>query len=169
MDSLPSSTLLDGGEIVAVALNGGTTVPVKVRLLPERHLNRFLDLLDVGRESELLKFVLQPDVAPAGEPPRFAPVNLADEKQQAAQAAFVDSLTSDAFAALLAVAEKLNVFRAVSQAERQIARGQALLPLKRRLAETMIDPLKNGLASLISSLTTAASPAAAANPPATNP
>lgn len=164
-ETLPSSTLLAKGEIVAVGLNSGATVDVKVRLLPARHLNAFLDLRDIGKEAALLEMVLQRNLAPAGEPARFEVIDPKDAKQVAAKAEFVDDLNDFAVAQLIEIADKLNFARAVSQAERQIAMGTALLPLKKKVAETMMQPVEQVLQSLTSSLISQLSAAAASKKP----
>ncbi len=154
---LPSSTLLFAGETIGVARLDGTTLSVRVRALPARHLNGYLDLRDVGREAELLATVVQQPGAPetAAEFAGWKPVD----------AAFVDSLADDSHAALLALSDKLNFSRAVCQAERQIAMGASLLPLKKQIAGTMMAPLEQALHSLISSATTQLSAAALAKKP----
>lgn len=136
-------------------LRDGSTCAVRVRELPVRLLTTpgsgFLDLRDVGREAEMLELVLQRQ-----NPKReWAPVD----------ASFVDSLSDESHARLVEVADALNFSRAVSHAERQIATGTALLPLKRRLAETMLAPTKAALESWTSSLTTQLSEALAGKKP----
>jgi hypothetical protein len=164
-EPLPSSTLLAGGEITNVTLNTGATVPVLVRLLPARHLNRFLDLRDVGHESEMLEFTVRRRLHEPGAEPRWETIDTAKPEEMARQAAFVDSLTDESHERLIEIADKLNFERAVSQAERQIAKGNALLPLKQRIAATMLAPVEASLRSLIQSLTTQALSAAAGKKP----
>lgn len=163
--NIPSSTLLFAGETLGVTLLDGSTLSVRVRALPARHLNGYLDLRDVGREADLLATVVQisedlgqktensspSSVAPSSVFPGWSPVD----------AAFVDNLSDESHAALIALADKLNFSRAVSQAERQIATGTSLLPLKNRIAAAMMAPLEQGLRLLISSATTQITKAAA--------
>jgi hypothetical protein len=158
---LSSSTLLFAGESLPITLVDGTSLSVRVRALPARHLNGYLDLRDVGREADLLAAVVQRPCAPptaaekADNPdlfPGWAP----------ADAAFVDNLSDESHAALIELADKLNFSRAVCQAERQIATGSKLVPLKQQVAATMVKPLEQALHSLISSATTQLSAAVAA-------
>jgi hypothetical protein len=153
-ETLPSSTLLARGEIVTVVLLDGTAAQVKVRLLPVRHLNRYLDLRDTARESEMLEFVVL-----------CAAADSALSFTAGATAEFVDSLSDESHAQLVEIADKLNFARAVSQAERQIATGNALLELKQRIAATMMAPVEQALRSLTQSLTTQALSAAATKKP----
>lgn len=146
------SSLLSGDEVFdgrdeahpqISRIDGTKIAQLRVRMLPARHLTTpttgYLDLRDVGRESEMLEMVVQQPFAG-----RWAAVD----------AAFIDSLSDESHALLVEAADRLNFTRAVSQAERQIAMGTALLPLKRRLAETMLAPTKQALESWTSSLTT---------------
>ncbi|MBL9187933.1 MAG: hypothetical protein JNK23_10670 [Opitutaceae bacterium] len=154
------SSLLFAGEVLdgrdeahaLIKLRDGATPVVRVRILPARHLTTpatgYLDLRDIGRESEMLELVVQ----------RSTP----DGKGfDAVDAAFIDSLTDESHARLVALADELNFSRAVSQAERQIATGTQLHPLKKRLAETMLAPTRAALESWTSSLTTQISAALA--------
>jgi hypothetical protein len=158
---LPSSTLLFAGESLGVTLIDGTSVSVRVRALPARHLNGYLDLRDVGREADLLAAVVQrpgdaaAEVQPGSGFAGWQPVD----------GAFIDSLSDESHAALVQLADKLNFSRAVCQAERQIATGLNLIPLKKRIAETMMAPLEQSLHSLISSATTQLTAAVAAKKP----
>lgn len=172
---IPSSVRLERGQIETVELNDGTTARVKVRFLPARHLNRFIDLRDIGQEAELLCYVLERDVStdptrsdwrplegatPTDEADRKDPTAFrAAERDQAL--AFIDDLTDESHARLVEIADWLNFTRAVSQAERQIALGNALLPLKKRQAATMMAPIEESLRSLTSSLITQLTSAAA--------
>lgn len=152
-EPLPSSILLAGGEITIVTLKSGQVVPVKVRLLPARHLNHFLDLRDVGRESDMLAFTVRRGLHTPGEEPRWETIEVKPE-DATRQEAFIDDFTDEAHEALIEIADKLNFARAAWQAERQIATGNALLPIKRRIAETMLQPVEESLRSLTQSLTT---------------
>lgn len=128
--------------------------PVRVRMLPARHLTTpgtgYLDLRDIGRESEMLELVLQ---------------RLDGAEWKPVDAAWIDALADESHVRLLEAADQLNFTRAVSQAERQIATGTALLPLKKRLAETMLAPTKQALESWTSSLTTQIASALGAKQP----
>ncbi len=146
----PSATLfagevLDGRdpEHPLCKLNDGTPVVLRVRTLPARHLctpaTGYLDLRDLGREADLLQLVLQ---------------QRAGEQWGDVTPDFVDRLSDESHAHLVKLADDLNFTRAVSQAERQIATGTQLLPLKKRLAETMLAPTREALESWTSSLTT---------------
>src|SRR4051794_22577531 len=107
------TTLLFAGESLSVKFNDGSTASIRVRALPARHLHEYLDLRDVGRESELLAKVVQRSAtaAPADAPAEFPGWAPADS-------AFIDNLSDESHVALLDLADKLNRFRAISQAER---------------------------------------------------
>jgi hypothetical protein len=152
---LPSSVLLAKGIETTVTLNSGAIgTPVKVRMLPSRHLSRFIDLRDVGFESELLEFVLQRGLHKAGEQPLWHLVDLSKPEEVAAQREFVDDLSDEDHTRLVELADQLNFSRAVSQSERQIAIGTALMPLKQRVSQTMMKPVEAAMKSLTSSLVT---------------
>lgn len=149
--STASTTLLFAGESLAVTLIDKTSATVRVRTMPARHLMELLDLFDVGREAELLQKCVQRATGGGG----FENV---DET-------FVDSLADESHLALVEKAKALNFQRAVSYGERQIANGQALSEMKKRIAGAMMTPIREELTSLMSSLTTQLSQAAAGKKP----
>ncbi len=149
--STPSTTLLFAGESLSVTLIDKTTETVRVRAMPARHLMELLDLFDVGREAELLQKCVQRATGGNG----WQPI---DE-------AFVDNLEDESHLALVEKAKALNFQRAVSYGERQIANGQALQEMKKRIAGAMMTPIREELTSLMSSLTSQLSQAAAGKQP----
>lgn len=163
--SIPSSSLLFAGEIFdgrdadhpLIKLIDGRTTVLRVRQLPARHLLvpsiGYLDLYRLSKEAEILQLCVQQQHGASD--PKWAEVD----------AAFVDNLDDVSHALLLDVAERLNFSRAVSQAERQIARGTQTLPLDTRMAATMMAPVRQALESWTSSLTTPISAALAGKKP----
>lgn len=156
---LSQTALMFGGEVFdgrdaehpLIALREGAPVVARVRMLPAKDQIEptigFLDLYDKGSEHDILKLCVQ--------------VRNGDEWKPADDV-FVGSLTDASHDLLFATAEKLNFKRAVSLAERAIARGTALLPLKKNMAETMLAPVGQVLESWISSATSQISEALAA-------
>ncbi len=157
------NTLLFAGEVFdgrdethpKTKLRDGSTIEVRVRLIPARHLTEdrvgYLDLYEAGNEAARLELCVQ-----------------RKSKEGAwvlVDAAFVDSLDDASHVFLLEVADRLNFDRAVSQAERQIATRRALVPLKTKLAEQITAPMKAVLDSWTSSLTTQISAALAGKKP----
>ncbi len=163
---IPSTIKMAGGAVEPVRLKTGRTVPLFVRFLPARHLDRYLELRDEGLEAVLLEFVVQRNVAQEGA---ATPIWKSPDPKNAAEieqhAALIDDLEDDDHARLLEVADWLNFIRAVSQAERKIASGQVMTPLRKRQAEAMLKPVELALRSLASSLATAQSGAAAETKP----
>ena len=147
------TTRLFGGEELPITFLNGENLAVRVRALPARNLGGYLALRDVGKEAELLAIVVQQPrpAAEVNEFPGWAPVD----------AAFVDNLSDVSHVELLAIADKLNLSRAIEQAERQIATGTALLPLSKRIVEAQMKPMKDAIDSMTKSLTTALSSAVA--------
>jgi hypothetical protein len=143
--STPSTTLLFAGESLSVTLIDKTSATVRVRTM------ELLDLFDVGREAELLEKCVQ--VATGGN------------GWAAVDANFVDNLSEESHLALVEKAKALNFQRAVSYGERQIANGQALQEMKKRIAGAMMTPIREELTSLMSSLTSQLSQAAAGKQP----
>lgn len=149
--SITPSILLFAGDVFdgrdadhpKAKLVDGSLVDVRVRLIQSRHLTEdrvgYLDLADAGDEAGRLQLALERQV---------------DGKWTAVDAVFVDNLSDESHAFLVEVADRLNFDRAVSQAERQIAKRTALVSLKTRLAETIMAPTKAVLDSWTSSLTT---------------
>jgi hypothetical protein len=182
---IPSSVRLERGKIETVTLNSGGTARVKVRFLPARHLNEYLEIRERGNDAVLLEYVLERDVAyVAGRsdaeqvPANWEPVRGRMPKDLDADAAkswsetahmlavaFIDDLDDESVERLIGVADWLNLFRAVSQAERQIVVGKALLPIKQRLAATMMEPIEKAMTSLTQSLVSQLSNAAAKTKP----
>lgn len=158
-----SSALLFAGEIFdgrdadhpLARLVDGSTLVLRVRQLPARHLTTpntgYLDLYRLSKESEILALCVQSEATPG--------------VWGALPTEMVDNLEDATHAALLAAAERLNFSRAVSQAERQIARGTQTLPLDTRMAATMMAPVRQALESWTSSLTTPISAALAGKKP----
>ena len=159
-----TSALLFAGEIFdgrdaahpLLKLVDGRAIALRVRQLPARHLTApatgYLDLYRLSREAEILALCVQQQT-------------VKDGLWIAVDEALIDSLADESHAALLAAAEQLNFSRAVSQAERQIARGTSMLPLDTRMAESAISPMKQVLSSWTSSLTTQISAALAGKQP----
>jgi len=141
---IPSSVRLERGQIETVTLNSGVIARVKVRFLPARHLNQFLDLRGVGLEAAMLGFVLERNTAPDDQPAVWEKVT----------PEFVDDLDDEAHARLVEIADWLNFSRAVCAAERQIATGTKLLPINQQITAVMMKPIAAELKSLTSSLIT---------------
>lgn len=147
MEPIPPTVILLGHEIFdghdeahpSVTLQDGSHAPVRVRIMPQRHLIPLLDLFDLGREAELIERCAQrPDAAGAWQP---------------VDAAFVDLLNDASHLLLAESAKRLNFTRAVSAAERQIATGTGLIDLKKRMSAMVFAPLKKELESWTSQLT----------------
>ena len=158
-----SSSLLFAGEIFdgrdcdhpQARFTDGRTFVARVRQLPARHLTTpstgYLDLYRLSKEADILQLCVQRQSADPAKPAEWTAL---DEPA-------VDALDDATHERLLAAAEQLNFSRAVSQAERQIARGTQMLPLDTRMAETMLAPTRRVLDSWTSSLTTQISAALA--------
>lgn len=144
---LSATTLLFRGETCTVDFVDRSQQDVRIWILPVRQLLDILDLFALGKEVQLIIRCVQ--VLEAA-PDAFLTV---DES-------WVDNLSDESHAHLVERIKQLNFSRAIATAERQIAAGQALLPIHRQIAETMMRPIRAEMASLISSLTTA-SPSAA--------
>lgn len=155
MAQLSPTTLLFAGETATARLTDGTAVPVRVRLVPVRSLLTLLDLFDAGREAELIAAAVERSASTDTAAPVWVPVD----------APFVDSLADESHLALVEQIKALNFTRAVSYAERQIASGSALLPLKQRLTAQLLHPVKAEMESWASSLTQRVSVALAAKQP----
>lgn len=138
-----------------VKLKNDTTAIVRVREMPARHHLELLDLFHVGREAELIQRCSE--VGTAGDAGAFtwAPVD----------AAFVDNLHDASHALLTEACEALNFDRAITTAQRQIARGQKLGPTMDTIAKTMLEPMRKELGSWMSSLTSQLSAVLAAKKP----
>lgn len=151
---VPSSVKMDGGVVVTVLLKSkpDCATDVFVRFLPARHLKRYLELRDENIEALMLEFTVQCNSAAPGGSPIWKSPDPADAKQLAAHAAFIDDLEDDSHLQLVRVADWLNFLRAVSQAEREIAMGHKMLPLRERQAATLLKPVEGALKLLVSSL-----------------
>ncbi|MDP2136367.1 MAG: hypothetical protein Q8J74_00800 [Candidatus Didemnitutus sp.] len=152
-------SIIFAGEDLTATLLDQSSVAVRVRAMPARHLARVLQLAD--KEAELLEFVcLVPSTNGEGEvipgwtrvPPEWA-----------------DNLTDESHAQLYEAAKRQNFSRAVSWAERQIAAKritgelarqmeEVISPLIQRLMDPMMDRL---IASLVLLAKSPTSPAAA--------
>lgn len=142
MSATPSKlTIIFAGEDFAVNLLDDTTVQVRVRAMPVRHLGRLLQLAD--HEAELLEFVC---VTPDG-------TGLPEDRKNWAPppAGWADNLSDASHAQLYEAAKRLNFSRAASWAERQIAAKQfsGELALK---AEQAIMPIMEKVIGLLGSL-----------------
>lgn len=153
MKSLPPSSLLFAGETFdgrddphpRMRTHTGDPLVVRVRIVPARHLltpdTGYLDLADTGKEAELLELCVEHPGA--------------DGTFVRADADFIDSLDDASHVRLVEEAHRLNFTRAISQAERLIANGAQLRPMKEKMAATLVAPMEAAFRSLTSSLTTA--------------
>jgi hypothetical protein len=151
--TLFAGTVLDGHDMTRglVVLRDGSCPVVRVRELPARHHLEILDLFQVGREADLIQRCVEIGTPAEGGTFTWAP----------ATDAWVDSLDDLSHQRLVALCEELNFQRAITTAERQIARGQTLSPLMQKMSQQMLEPMRRELASWTSSLTSQLSAALA--------
>lgn len=148
---IPPHTLLFAAESASARLVDGTDVPVRVVIVPVRRRLELFDYFERTRRPEILQAVVQLNY---GEPGKT--------DWRPATPEWIDGLDSVSFETLYEIAHRLNFQNAIAEAERVIAMGNQLLPMQQRFAATAINPLKEELTSLMSSLTakfTAALPA----------
>ena len=155
--TLFAGTVLDGRELAhsLIALHDGSTPVVRVRELPARHHLEILDLFQVGREADLIQRCVEVGTPAEAGTFTWAPVG----------GDWVDGLDDESHARLVALCEALNFQRAITTAERQIARGQTLSPLMQKMSQQMLEPMRRELVSWTSSLTSQLSAALAAKQP----
>ena len=149
---LSSTTLLFRGELLNGTLFDGKPMAFRVWMMPMRHLLELVDLFSLGHEVALIKRCAQ-QIIPPGD-------NDGGTTYAAIDDAIVDNLSDKTHAELIELISRLNLQRAIEAAERQIASGQTMLPIVKRITATMIAPLKFEMASMMRSLTTASQPGA---------
>lgn len=135
-----------GGEEIPATLLDGSTLLVRVRAMPVRHMGRVLELC--ASESELLEFVcLVPGANAEGtEFPGWTRV----------PSGWADNLCDASHDLLYETAGRLNFSRAATWVDRQVVAQQTRAGLMRRQME-MIAPLAQEMVrSLVSSLPDAA-------------
>lgn len=147
------------GEHPLVKLRDGTTAIVRVREMPARQHLELVELFHIGREADLIQRCAELGTLHEAGAMTFAAVD----------AAFVDNLDDASHELLAGACEKLNFDRAITTAQRLIARGQRLGPLMEAIAKTMLEPMRKELGSWMSSLTTQISAALAAKQPSEKP
>lgn len=147
--NLSPTTLLFRGVTTPVKLVDATSISVRIWILPVRHLLELVDLFGVGKEAELISRCVQRVVPPADAAQPWT--------YEALDANTIDNLSDESHARLVATITELNFKRAVSNAERQIASGQALLPVTQAITKVMMEPIKHEMTLLMKSLTSVAS------------
>lgn len=144
-------SIIFAGDILPATLLDGTTVAVRVRAMPARHLARVLHLAD--KEAELLDFVCTESATPAGV---FEPV----------EPGWADNLTDASHVELYEAAKRLNFSRAAMWAERQIAAKQFTGELAFK-AEEVLAPMMERIVALMNSAGLSPRPSGSPAPAAT--
>ena len=122
-----------------IKLLDGSSVPVRVRAMPARHLGQVMGL--ATQQSELIDFVCYlPKDIEGGEIAGF------DKVPQG----WADNLTDESHALLWEAAKRLNFTRAAKWAEQQIAAKKFAMPIEMQSEEVM-RPLLKMTAGLIAS------------------
>ncbi|MBI5692586.1 MAG: hypothetical protein HZC55_21095 [Verrucomicrobia bacterium] len=150
--SVSKLAVIFAGEDLTARLHDGSSLPVRVRAMPARHLGRVLALCT--DEAALLDFVcLVPAAEGEAQPvPGWSRV----------PEGWADNLTDASHAELLEAAHRLNFSRAANWGRRQIAAKQFQAPLLLEADEALAPVVEKMTRLLLSSLPLSVPPGAPA-------
>lgn len=150
----PHDTLFAGREL-SITRRDCSTQRVRVREMPARHHLELLQLFNASREADLIQRCCE-----AGEEREAGLMRWVE-----VDGAWVDALSDESHAVLVATCDELNFTRAIATAQRAIARGEKLAPILETMAKQILAPMRAELDSWMSSLTSQLSAAVVAKKP----